>query len=348
MPARDRLVCAGVRTAFGRTFAVPDTYLNTASVGVPPADAADAVAGAVTGWRTGASRPPDFDAPVAAARAAWARLAGVPADRVAIGATVSGLVALVAAGLPAGSRVLVAEGEFTSLSWPFATRGHSVTAVPHAELGARAGEFDAVAVSVVQSADGALVDLAALRAAHDAGTRVVLDVTQALGWFDGDLAWADALVGGGYKWLLAPRGTAWLALAPGWAPPAEQAGWYAADDPWTGVYDLPVRLAPDARALDTSPAWLCHVGAAVSLPWLAGLDRAAVHAHCAGLGDALRAGLDLPPAGSAIVAVRREGAAERLAAAGVVAAVRAGAARLSFHLYNTPDDVAVALDALTS
>jgi selenocysteine lyase/cysteine desulfurase len=84
----------------------------------------------------------------------------------------------------------------------------------------------------------------------------------------------------------------------------------------------------------------------VSLPWLAGLDRAAVHAHCAGLGDALRAGLDLPPAGSAIVAVRREGAAERLAAAGVVAAVRAGAARLSFHLYNTADDVEVALAAL--
>jgi len=51
-------------------------------------------------------------------------------------------------------------------------------------------------------------------------------------------AWADALVGGGYKWLLAPRGTAWLALAPGWAPPAEQAGWYAADDPWTGVYGI--------------------------------------------------------------------------------------------------------------
>lgn len=336
-----------MRTACGRTFAVPDTYLNTASVGVPPADTADAVAAAVDGWRTGAGRPPDFDAPVAAARAAWAALAGVGVERVAVGATVSGLVSLVAAGLPARSRVLVAQGEFTSLSWPFAARGHAVTAVPLGELGERAAGFDAVAVSVVQSADGAVADLAALRAARDGGTRVVLDVTQALGWFAGDVGWADALVGAGYKWLLAPRGAAWLAVAPDWALPAEQAGWYAADDPWTGVYDLPLRLAPDVRALDTSPAWYSHAGAAVSLPWLAGLDRAAVHAHCAGLGDALRAGLDLPPAGSAIVAVRREGAAERLAAAGVVAAVRAGAARLSFHLYNTADDVAVALAALT-
>jgi selenocysteine lyase/cysteine desulfurase len=107
-------------------------------------------------------------------------------------------------------------------------------------------------------------------------------------------------------------------------------------------------LAPDARALDTSPAWYSHVGAAVALPWLAGLDRAAVHAHCVGLADTFRAGLGMmEPAGSAIVSVRRDGAGERLAAAGVVSAARAGAARLAFHLYNTEADVARALDALT-
>jgi selenocysteine lyase/cysteine desulfurase len=65
-----------------------------------------------------------------------------------------------------------------------------------------------------------------------------------------------------------------------------------------------------------------------------------------GLADAFRSGLGMPPAGSAIVSVRREGAGERLAAAGVVGAARAGAARLSFHLYSTEDDVARALDAL--
>ena len=105
-------------------------------------------------------------------------------------------------------------------------------------------------------------------------------------------------------------------------------------------------LAPDARALDTSPAWYCHVGAAVALPWLAGMDRAAVHAHCVGLADAFRAGLGMEPAGSAIVSVRRDGAGERLAAAGVVSAARAGMARLAFHLYNTDADVARALRAL--
>ncbi|MCX6466392.1 MAG: aminotransferase class V-fold PLP-dependent enzyme [Pseudonocardiales bacterium] len=335
-----------MRNAFGRRFDVPDTYLNTASIGIPSSEVADAVEDAVRGWRTGAGRPGDFDAAVATARAAWGDLVGVPAGRVATGGSVSALVGLVAGGLPPASRVLVAEGEFTSLTWPFAARGHHLTEVPLARLAERAGEFDAVAVSVVQSADGAVADLAALRAARAAGTRVVLDATQAAGWFAADLSWADAVVGGAYKWLLSPRGVAWLAVHPDLSPPAEAAGWYAADDPWEGVYGLPLRLAPDARALDTSPAWYCHAGAAVALPWLAGLDRAAVHAHCAGLGDALRAGLGMPPAGSAIVAVRTPDAARRLAAAGVAAAVRAGAARLSFHLYNTRADVDRALDAL--
>jgi selenocysteine lyase/cysteine desulfurase len=340
---------AGVRTAFGLEFDVPDGYLNTASIGVPPAPVADAVAAAVQGWRTGAGRPPDFDEPVAVARAAFGRLVGADADRVAIGGSVSGLVGIVAAGVPDGTRVLVARGEFTSLTWPFAAqgaRGVTVEEAEPAELGEKAREFDLVAVSVVQSADGRIADLDALRAARAAGTRVVLDATQSAGWMAADLSWADAVVGGAYKWLLSPRGIAWMAVHPELDLVAQQAGWYAGADPWASVYGLPLRLAPGARALDTSPAWYCHAGAAVALPWLAGLDRAAVQAHCTGLADAFRAGLGMGPAGSSIVAVDRPDAARRLAAAGVVASVRAGAARLAFHLYNTEDDVALALSAL--
>jgi selenocysteine lyase/cysteine desulfurase len=83
------------------------------------------------------------------------------------------------------------------------------------------------------------------------------------------------------------------------------------------------------------------------LPWLAGVDRQAVHAHCVGLADAFCAGMGLPPAGSAIVAFRRPDAMARLAAAGVTASARAGAARLAFHLYNTEADVELAVAALT-
>jgi selenocysteine lyase/cysteine desulfurase len=338
-----------VREVFGRGFAVPDGYLNSASIGIPPDPAADAVADAVRAWRTAAARPPDFDPVVAASRAGFAALVGVPPERVAQGATVSALVGLLAASLPERSRVLVAESEFTSLSWPFAAqagRGVTVEEAPLEALGERAPDYDVVAVSVVQSADGRVADLAALRAARGSGTRVVLDATQALGWFDADLSWADAVLAAGYKWLLAPRGVAWMALDPSLDPTPASAGWWAGEDPWSSVYGLPLRPAPGPRGLDLSPVWLAHVGAAVSVPWLAGLDRAAVHAHCVGLADAFRAELGMPPGGSAIVSVRRPDAVRRLTEAGLAVSSRAGAARLAFALYNTGADVELALRAL--
>jgi selenocysteine lyase/cysteine desulfurase len=339
-----------VRLAFGQQFDVPDGYLNTASIGIPSGAVVDAVGAAVAAWSSGGARAADHDPAVETARAGFATLLGVPFDRVAIGSAVSSLVGLVAASIPDGARVLVAAGEFTSTTWPFAAQAHrgvTVTECELAVLGERAADFDVVSVSVVQSADGRIADLDALRAARAAGTRVVLDVTQALGWLPLQLDWADAVVCAGYKWLLCPRGAAWLAVHPDLELRPTNAGWYAGEDPWTSVYGLPVRLAKDARGLDASPVWLAHVGAAAALPWLADLDRAAVRAHCVGLADTVRTGLGLPPGGSAILALRHPDAAQRLAAAGVASTVRAGAVRLAFHLYNTADDAARVLDALT-
>jgi selenocysteine lyase/cysteine desulfurase len=54
-----------------------------------------------------------------------------------------------------------------------------------------------------------------------------------------------------------------------------------------------------------------------------------------------------PARGSAIVSVRHPDAMARLAAAGVTASARAGAARLAFHLDNTVADVERAVAALT-
>jgi selenocysteine lyase/cysteine desulfurase len=338
-----------VRSAFGEKFDVPPGYLNTASVGVPAAATARAVAAAVTRWACGQDDPPVYDEPVRLARQGFADLVGVPLERVASGATVSQLVSTVAAGVPDGARVLVAEGEFTSVTFPFAAqagRGVTVTAVPLADLAHRAPEFDLVAAAVAQSADGALVDLDGLRAS---GTRVLLDVSQSLGWLPTRLDWADWVVGAGYKWLMSVRGGSWLAVRPeaaDWTLPVA-ANWYAGDNPWTTVYDLPIRLAPDARAYDLAPVWLAQVSAAVALPWLAGLDMAAVRAHGVGLADRLLAELGLPPRGSAILALSGDGVAERLAEAGVRCAMRAGKARLSFHLYSDETDLDRAVTALS-
>ncbi|WP_018685957.1 aminotransferase class V-fold PLP-dependent enzyme [Actinokineospora enzanensis] len=337
-----------MRTAFGQQFDVPTGYLNSASIGIPPAFAADEVASSVDRWRSGGSNPPDFDAAVVTAREGWARLVGVHPDRVASGAAVSQLVGLVAAGIPDGTRVLVVRGEFTSATFPFAAQAHrgvTVTEVDPAELVERAPGFDLVSVSAVQSADGAIADLDGLRAT---GTRVLLDVTQAVGWLPVEFGWADWVVGASYKWVLAPRGAAWLAVRPeaeDWIRPVA-ANWYAGQDPWDTVYGLPLRLADNARAYDLAPVWFTQVGAAATLPWLVGLDRRAVHDHCVGLADDLRARLDLPPRGSAIVSLDLPDAAERLLGAGVRCSRRAGRARLAFALYNTIEDVDRVIAAL--
>ncbi|GAA1272317.1 aminotransferase [Saccharothrix xinjiangensis] len=335
-----------MRSAFGTTFDVPSGYLNTASTGVPPTPTAEAVTAAAARWASGQDGPGATDASVAVAREAFGRLVGVPAERVAAGASASQLVSLVAASLPEGSSVLVARGEFTSLTFPFAARGLRVVEVDLEEVPAAAGGHDLVAVSVAQSADGRLVDLEGLRAA---GAPVLLDASQAVGWLPLDLGWADWVVGVGYKFLMSPRGCAWLACSPGalerTVPAA--ANWYAGDEPWNTVYGLPLRLAPDARRLDLSPVWLSQVGAAVSLPYLASLDLAAVRDHAVGLADSLLVGLGLPARGSAIVSLDLPAAAvDRLAAAGVRSGVRAGRIRLAFHLYNAAADVELVLEAL--
>jgi len=338
------------REALGERFDVPDGYLNTASIGIPSGSVADAVAGAVGEWRRGDARPPQYDKDVAAARTGWARLIGVAPDRVASGASVSQLVGLVAASVPDGTRVLTVGNEFTSATFPFAAqhkRGVTVTEVPPDRLIDAADGHDLVAVSVVQSADGAIVDLGALR---DTNTPVLLDATQAVGWLPMDLDWAEYVVGGSYKWLFAPRGAAWLAVHPD-APPLvpHVANWYGGEDPWDTVYGLPLRLADGPRGLDLSPVWFSQVGAAAATEWLAGLDLTRVRDHCAGLADTVRTELGYPATGSAIVSVDlTDHQVERLGQAGVVSSVRAGRTRLSFHLYNTEDDVDRVLGAVAS
>lgn len=341
-----------MRAAFDAEFALDHPYLNTPSTGIPPAHVADGVAGAVEHWRRGDGAALDLDALVDSTRADFGRLVGIPGDRVAVGATVAQLVAPVAAGLPDGASVLTARGEFTSVVFPFAARsdrGVTVREVPLAELPAAVAGHDLVAVSVVQSADGAVLDLDALReSATAAGVPVLLDTTQAAGWLPLELEWADWVVGDSFKWLLGPRGAAWLGVHPRvWdrtLPVA--ANWYAGADRWGAtIYGLPLDLAADARRFDTAPALLPFVGAAHALAYVAGLEAEEVRRHCVGLADGLRSELGMPPGGSAIVALDVERAADRLTGAGVTASVRGGRARVGFHLYNTPEDVLRVVDA---
>lgn len=164
-------------------FAPKTTYLNTASTGLLPARTLAAMRDAAASAAEG--QPLDMFADVEASRAAYARLVGVPATRVATGASVATFSGLVAASLPPGAEVLTAEADFSSLVNPLYTRGDlKVRSVPLERLAESVGPDTAlVAVSSVQSADGRLADLAALRdAARAHGARTLIDASQSNGW----------------------------------------------------------------------------------------------------------------------------------------------------------------------
>jgi len=340
-------------------FAPTRTYLDTATYGLAPTAVAEVVIAAERARLEGRFRPTDVDEAVAASRARWGALVGAPAERVAVAAQVATAVGLVAAALPAGTTVLVPEGEFTSVLWPFLARageGIRTRTVRLAGLveAAAAPDVGLVAASAVQSADGAVLDVAALvTAAHGHGARALVDVTQGAGWLPlaDACAAADWVVGAGYKWLMAPRGTAFLAgteealdlLTP------VHASWFAGQEPWESCYGGPLRLADDARRFDLSPAWPAWLGQRVALDLLAEVGVDAVHRHDVELANRLRVGLGLAPGDSAIVSLSvPDGTAERLAAADIAASVRAGRLRLSCHVHNTAADVDRALDVLVA
>jgi selenocysteine lyase/cysteine desulfurase len=277
----------------------------------------------------------------------------VDPTKVAIGGTVSGLLGLVAAALPDGSRVVVPEVEFTSNLFPWlvhADRGVEVVTVPTDRLlDSVTPGTTVVAVSLVQSSTGEVARLADLvAAARTVDALVVVDGSQAVGWLPTDASEVDAFACSAYKWLMSPRGSAFLALSDRMRDRLRplNAGWYAGADVHTSYYGPPLRLATDARRFDVSPAWFSWVGTAPVLELVERIGVEQIHAYDVALADRFRAGLGLAPGGTAIVSTTVEGAAEKLERAGIRAAVRAGAMRASFHLYSTEADVDAALDAL--
>ncbi len=333
-------------------FSPEGTYLNTASYGLPPQPGWDALQQVLEEWRGGRTSWEGWSEATDGARAAFARLVRCDPSRIAIGATVSGLVGLVAASLPAGTRVIVPEIEFTSTLFLFLVQpGLQVTTVPPAGLVEAIDEqTGVVAFSAVQMSTGEVADLDAILAAAEAhDVLTVLDATQAAGWLPLDANRFDFLVAAGYKWLISPRGTAWMAVAPEHLDTIlpSQAGWFAGDDVYEAYIGPPLRLAHDARRLDTSPAWFSWVGCLPALELLDQVGIEAIHEHDVGLANRFRAAMGLEPSNSAIVSFDAPSGLEKLRAAGMQAAQPGGRLRVGFHLYNTQKDADLAVDVLT-
>ena len=330
-------------------------WLNTASYGLPPTSAWTELQTALGTWRRGVLPWEMTGDSTARARSAFARIVGVPEHDVTIGAQVSQLLGPMAAALPEGSTVLVPQEEFTSMLFPWlaqSMRQVDVRTVPAAELAKHiTDDVDMVAFSLVQSASGEVADADAIvAAAAETGAMTVVDLTQAAGWLPLDASRFDATVTGAYKWLLSPRGSAFMTTTPGLRDrlTPNQAGWFAGEDVHSSYYGPPLRLARDARRLDISPAWFSWVGTAPALELIEQVGVETIYQHDLALANRFRGALGHETGDSAIVSIDvAPDAAERLDTAGVRTAVRDGRVRASFHLYTTDDDVDLALEVLT-
>lgn len=345
---------ADVRSAFDP---VPG-YLNAASLGLPPRTVTAAMTAAVADWAAGRGCPAAYDESVNRARSLYGRLVGVDASRVAVGSQVSVFAGMVAASLPDGAEVVCVDGDFSSMVFPFAVHADRGVTVRHAPVDAVAEAIGPrttlVAFSLAQSACGSLVDAdAVIAAAAEHGAVTFCDVTQAAGWMPVDATRFDLTVCSAYKWLCAPRGSAFLTVAPDLDERLRirpvNAGWYAGESVWDSCYGPHMKLADDAHRFDVSPAWLSWVGTVPALELFSGADLDAVRDWDSHLADRLRTGLGLEPARRPVVSLADpDGDLQaRLSAAGATVAGRAGKVRLAFHLWNDESDVDLALTALT-
>jgi selenocysteine lyase/cysteine desulfurase len=334
-------------------FEEPRGYLAAASTGIPPRIAVDALHADLDTWAAALRDPQGYDPVMARTRAHYARLVGVPESRVAQGSQTSVLTSIVAAAVPDGAEVLVADGDFSSIVFPYLQRKSiRVRSVPLEALAdSVTDETWLVVFSMVQSRNGVVADVPALlEAARRTNTFTFCDFTQAAGVLPVDASLFDVTVCHSYKWLCAPRGVAFMTLSERFDPLLTplQAGWYAGEDVWQSVYGPTMELAHDARRFDVSPAWQAWIGAEQSIGLFAGLDIAEVWQHCAGLGDDLCDQLGIPRQGQAIVTwADADGNDLRtLVDAGIRISGRAGRLRAAFHLWNDPTDVTAVIRAL--
>ncbi len=333
-------------------------YLDAATYGLPPRPTLEMMRQALSDWQHGFANWQDWDRHGDRARARFAEILGASADSVALIPSASVGVGTAASRLSAGDEAVVADDEFRSVIYPVLVRerdGVRVRVVPFDHLAeSLTADTRLVAFSLIQSQSGhaaALTDI--LAAARTTGTEVLIDATHALPFVSvaDEIGAIDYLVCAAYKHLLCPRGTGFLYVAPRHLDELRptNANWRTSRDPYGVYYGPPLDLPDTAARFDVSLAWFDWVGASASLElirqWQLGGELGAVKELARQL--ATRLG-QAPPLGSVVSLpiADADRARAALAADGIRASVRAGAVRLSPHVYNTTADVERALQAV--
>jgi selenocysteine lyase/cysteine desulfurase len=349
-------------------------WLNCATAPPAPRPVSEALDAARLAWADGSFDWQDWERDADATREPFARLIGADPSTIALLPSLSEAAATVAASLPPG-RVVVGADEFRSNLFPWISveaRGCTPVTVPsradgvlHAEDLAAAidGSTVLVAVSAVHSATGARPRLDGIaERCREVGARLFVNATQLVGAlrFDVSDMRPDFVATHGYKWLLTPRGAAWLHVRPdrlGEVRPLAPS-WKTVAEPLADYYGGALEPAPGARRLDASLAWFSWTGALAAIGLIGALDAAEVESRCLALATRFRHEVEamgfrtLPlqePSQIVSLAVDDPVAVgAELARRRVKAAVRGGLLRLSFHGFNDEDDLRAGLEALRS
>ena len=361
------------------------TYLNQASLGLIPRASLEASTRFLTDVaQHGNMRLSDqAEAEILdSLRASAAGLLGAPVESVAVvGGASEGLGQLAALLSGPDGEVVLVPSDFPSVTYPWLAAhersGMRIRWVPDVAtedltqslVDAISERTTVVCVSAVQFSTGSQVDLAALVArARGVQARVVVDVTQMAGAVPVTMTeWgADAMVCSGYKWLSAPGGVALLAVTEELAaaiPPL--VGWKGSATPFD-FRPEELSLARDARRFELSTmSYSAASGLLASIRLLTGIGLPSIREHADRLAETLVqrvAPLGWAPyrplgdrsASGHIVSLRHPTAAVDDVQAAladehrIITSSRVGGIRVSFHVYNSGDDVEALAAALES
>jgi selenocysteine lyase/cysteine desulfurase len=322
---------------------------------------------------------------LARAREVIARMIGADTDEIALATNTTFGVNLAAFSLPLreGDVVLSPDREFPANVYPWMQLAER-RGIEYRLLDCDEGVLDAgrleheladervkcVAVSWVQFASGARVDLKALGTlCRKRGVYFVVDAIQGLGPLRVNLADTpvDIFTSGAQKWLLSPWGSAFVYVRRGLIDSLEphDVSWLAVkdSDDFSRLTDYDLTWRGDARKYEfiTLP-YQDFAGMNASLSLIEELGFDAVSNHALGLAEQIVAWaadrgdvkLVTPSHSSrhgAVISVRprdARAASAKLTAANVTHSLREGAVRLSPHFYNTEEEVARALELMSS
>ena len=241
------------------------TYLDTATYGLPPNRAMEALQRAEQEWRAGTGVWVEWDRQSNRARAAFARLMHTKPANVALLPAASVGVGVVAAALQPGDRVVTPRAEFRSVLYPLLVardRGIDLVEVDDVEqlVDAIQPGTKLVALSLVQMQTGLVLPIREIvDRAEQVGAEVLLDATHGIPFvpLDDVIDRLDYLVTHAYKHLLCPRGVAFMVLRDdhiGPLPPIVSS-WRASDDPYRTFFGGPLSLAQGAAQYDASLPW---------------------------------------------------------------------------------------------